>query len=536
MLRTSQTLLLASLLAGSAFGQCFAVTTLTSSGNGQSGTMFDVTNISAGPISIGSFDQCFFGAGTSAFIEIHTKTGTWNGFETTPSAWTLVGTTTSFTHGIAPTLDAVPIPVNVTILPGATQAFYITGDVATTVAYTTGVGQLGSIIGSDSNLQVTAGVGVPYPFLAPFGLPTDGRLWNGQIHYCPSGSGTVLATNTVLGVGCGQAVASFYESFANSSALDLANTTLTWFNTGSGYTVVNSIPGTFVPPSGTAINIAAGFLDGEQAVTLSAPMPVLGGTTSTLNVCTKGYIATAPGNGIDFTPTSGELLAFPQTTWACWHDYNQTAAGSGLILFEEVGGIAYVTWNGVYSFPAITSPSTVQFQFDVATGNVTLVIGAFSTGSPDAVVVGFSPGGAGPNPGSVDISATPVISLAFPESSGLALAGTSRPIIGTSWGFNTTGIPATGTIGIEVFGLSDPNIADLGFIGAPGCGLRASLDVLNAWLVAGSSHAYSLSIPNNLTLLNAHVFTTTAVLVPGVNLLFGGTITSNGIDGLLGDF
>ena len=129
-----------------------------------------------------------------------------------------------------------------------------------------------------------------------------GQISRVDVYVAGSGGGTI-ATNTTLGAGCGQVNGSFFEAFANTAAVDLSNLTLTWLNTGTGYTVVNSIAGTFVPPSAAAVNIAPGLLDGEQAVTLSGPMPVLGGTTSTLQVCTKGYVAAAPGNGIDFTPT-----------------------------------------------------------------------------------------------------------------------------------------------------------------------------------------------------------------------------------------
>jgi hypothetical protein len=352
--------------------------------------------------------------------------------------------------------------------------------------------------------------------------------------YASAGGGGTLATNTIVGAGCGTTYGSFHETFANAAAFDLSNTTLTWLNTGTGYTVLNAIPGTFVPPSPAATNLCAGLLDGQQTVTLSSPMPVLGGTTSTLQVCTKGYIATAPGNVIDFTPTAPELLAFPQTTWACWHDFNQTAAGSGLLLFEQVAGVAYVTWNGVYSYPTVATPSTVQFQFELATGNVTLVIGTFGNGSIDPVVVGFSPGGPSPNPGAVDISATPVIALITPESSGLSLTGASRPITGTNWNLNVTPVSPTVSIGLDLFGLADPGILDLGPLGfgQANCQLRSALDVLTAWLPAGTSHAYSLAIPNDPALVNLHVFTQSALLtLPSL----AETITSNGIDGKIGN-
>ena len=57
---------------------------------------------------------------------------------------------------------------------------------------------------------------------------------------------------------------------------------------------------------------------------------------------------------------------------------------------------------------------------------------------------------------------------------------------------------------------------------------------MTAWIVAGATHSYGLAIPNSPTLTGLHVYTNGAVLVPGVNTLLGGTITSNGIDGLIG--
>jgi hypothetical protein len=116
----------------------------------------------------------------------------------------------------------------------------------------------------------------------------------------------------------------------------------------------------------------------------------------------------------------------------------------------------------------------------------------------------------------------------------LTLAASSRPKTGTNWDLSVSNVPAAGVIGIDVFGVTDPGINDLFFLGAPGCGLRASLDVTNAWFVAGATHTYSLSIPNNLALLNFNLFTTSAVLpVPAPNAL--GVITANGVNGMVGD-
>jgi len=175
-------MLLCAALAVPAVAQCPSFQTLTTAGNGQNGTMFDIVNLSAAPRTILSFDQCFFN-GTSDNIEIYTKTGTSSGFELNSAAWTLVGSATGVPHGVAPTLDPLPIAVNVTIPAGATQAFYVT-TTGGTVAYTTGAAQFGTVIGTDGILEVRARTGMVYPFAGTFGLPTDGRLWNGRVTHC----------------------------------------------------------------------------------------------------------------------------------------------------------------------------------------------------------------------------------------------------------------------------------------------------------------------------------------------------------------
>jgi hypothetical protein len=244
----------------------------------------------------------------------------------------------------------------------------------------------------------------------------------------------------------------------------------------------------------------------------------------------------AAGNGTSFTPTPGTMLNAANTGWWNQHDYNPAAAGSGSIKFEELGGIAYVTWDGVYSY-LTTTPDTFQMQFDTATGNVHLCWGAMGLGGTTGYLVGFSPGGASADPGNRDLSAAvPTVFVTSPtDVLPLALAAATRPITGANWNLNVSSVPATGVLGVDVFGVSDPGINDLFFLGAPGCGLRASIDVTLGWVVAGPTHAYSLPIPNSPALVNFNLYTTSAVFqVPAVNAF--GAITSNGINGKIGDF
>jgi hypothetical protein len=117
---------------------------------------------------------------------------------------------------------------------------------------------------------------------------------------------------------------------------------------------------------------------------------------------------------------------------------------------------------------------------------------------------------------------------------GLTLTASTRPILGTAWSFALGGIPANATIGVEIYGLSDPNLGNLAGIGMPGCGLRASLDFLNVFVATGPVHAYSLALPNDPLLLGFDVYATGAVFQnPPANAF--GAITANGIRGRLGD-
>jgi hypothetical protein len=356
----------------------------------------------------------------------------------------------------------------------------------------------------------------------------------------PLPSGSIVATNTPLGAGCVRAVASLYEHFVTTPSIDLSNTSFQFLAAAGGFIV---LPGsaTFVTPSATAVNLGLGD-DTETTVTLSAPFPAPGGATTTLTVGSNGHIATASnGAAGDYTPTPGEFLAWTNPTWAVWRDMICTATGN--VLFEEVAGVAYFTWNNVIGYVGTaqgTTPSTFQFQFDLASGNVNLVFQSMDTVSisgwsgGEGWVVGYSSPGLSLDPGSADLSALTTVVLPPADVQPLALIGASRPVLGTTWNLTTSNVPATGLIGVDVFGLSDPGLNDLFFLGAPGCGLRAALDVTNAWFVAGSTHSYSLAIPSNPALLNFNLYTTSAVFqVPTVNAL--GAITSNGIQGMIGN-
>lgn len=350
----------------------------------------------------------------------------------------------------------------------------------------------------------------------------------------PAGSGNV-ATVTSIGVGCVASFASFYENFPTAQDFDLNGVALTMLPTSPGYLVLPL--GTYVPPSGAATSLTL-VDDDEISMPLTTPFAYDGGVATSLTVCSNGSVWVATGNSIDYEPYVSDLLNAPQTGWWVWHDFNPTEVGSGQVKFEEVGTMVYITWDGVYDFSGASAAdaSTFQFQFDCTTGSVAIVFSNVSTlgASGQTFLVGYSPGGNSSDPGSVDLSSTlPTGFAVSTDVSPLSLVATSRPVTGTTWGLSTTNIPATGLLGLDILGFANPGIPDLGFLGMPGCGLYASLDLMGAWVVGGP-HTWGLPIPNNPTLVGIDIYASAAVFqVPPVNTF--GAIMANGLQGHVGD-
>jgi hypothetical protein len=492
----------AALLSTFAFGQCAGITTLTNGNNGQNGTTFDIVNLDpVRPMTIVAFEQCWFAAGTSD-VEIYTKTGTSSGFEQNAAVWTLAATASNVNHGQAPTLDAIPVLLNVVIPPGATQGFCITSSTGDTVNYSTGVNQFGSVIGSDSNLEIRAGAGIIYPFAGSFGLPTAGRLWNGRVTYCPPGA--VYASVASVGTGCGAASASIYEHFTTTPSIDLSNSAFQLLNTGNGYLVLpSSTP--FVPPSGTATNLGLTD-DSETTVNLSAPLNYPGGTTTSLNVCSNGHVSVATNLAeFEYQPIPATMLAWPNATWAVWRDLIPDLSGN--VWFEEANGIAYITWLNVVGYNgqvAGTVTSTFQFQFQLASGNVEFVFGNLDTTSistwtnGDGWVVGYKPDGIAQNPGSVDLTTALPISLPAADRPGLELTTAQRPIVNTTVNLVARNITPTTPFGAVAFGLiAPPAPLNLAGVGMPGCFQYHDILVTQLYLPFGANSAtVPFQVPN----------------------------------------
>jgi parallel beta-helix repeat protein len=142
--------------------------TMFANNNDWDGNMFDLTAHT--DITITGFDCNIGGTGIET-IEVYYKPGTYVGFESTPGAWTFLGTA----DVVAQDSDnPTPVPIGgLTIPAGQTYGIYVT-TLSGIILYTNGDNTY-----DDGNLRFQSGCGIGYPF----GGTASPRTWNGRIYY-----------------------------------------------------------------------------------------------------------------------------------------------------------------------------------------------------------------------------------------------------------------------------------------------------------------------------------------------------------------
>ncbi len=342
-------------------------------------------------------------------------------------------------------------------------------------------------------------------------------------------SGPLAVASVPYGAACGLASKSFYELFRNEN-FDLEHSTMRLVPT-NGYYVAQQ-GGAFVAPPVGAATLA--LTDESFAmVNLASPFPFLGGSTTSLEVCSNGMVSVAPGNST--WPLFAQGFSMAQPRWESWHDYNPTLPGSGQVKFHEAGTVSYVTWDGVLTQSNyVLGADTFQFQFDRSTGAVTYAWQAMDSAdnryNDSLYSVGYSAAGLSVDPGWMNISAE--VPATFRTSADnaqpLALAST-LPRIGTTLTFTTSNFPASSGFGVQILGVQrfTPGV-DLTFLGMPGCLLHTSLDMVNVLFPASQVGTYSIPVPNDPGMQGGLIRAQSAAWVDGVNA--AGLITSNGLE------
>ena len=161
--------------------------------------MFDVVNL-VDDLTITGFDLNL-DLGTFN-VEIYSKTGSYLGFETDASAWSLIDSGSITSSG---TDQASFFDVSDFLLNGfSSTSLYITLSDATDMNYLNGT-NAGAVYVDNGDIQILEGVGVSYAFDRIF----NPRVWSGNIYYesasstpsVPSPAPLLLMDLGFLGVG-----------------------------------------------------------------------------------------------------------------------------------------------------------------------------------------------------------------------------------------------------------------------------------------------------------------------------------------------
>jgi len=244
-----------------------------------------------------------------------------------------------------------------------------------------------------------------------------------------------FACHETLGSGCHAVFSDHFELFTDvaSAQTALEGNVLQYTPSGNGY-IANWIPAAAVPlfvaPSAGATIIANGSTTTES-FTPSSPIPVPGGTAATWTVSSEGILtAAATGNqGTDTSPSLADVADETELAFYSWFSQNPTETGSGNIVWEEIGSVLYVTFDGVEisGGTPTASPSTYQWQIDMVSGNVLMLWVSFTPNSSAAdVLVGCTLAGAGNTPVSQSLAAANGLVVA-PEADLLPLTLSANP-------------------------------------------------------------------------------------------------------------
>ncbi|MCA8971896.1 MAG: hypothetical protein KDC95_19070 [Planctomycetes bacterium] len=330
-----------------------------------------------------------------------------------------------------------------------------------------------------------------------------------------------------FGEGCYERFASFAEL---SNYFDLQDTTLRMTPTSGGYVVARA-QGAWFPPK--SISLAQSQPSVTNVIALPFAFRYPGGTTTSIRICSQGYIwLDAETTTIDRRPKIETLVYESPRLSPMWSDFYWGNQQNGTFHYDAdaPNGVAYVTWDNIATG---TGPVDVQCAL-YASGVVEYRYRRAPTwfGWLQNALVGFSPGNGDVVPPAIDISA----SLPFrthPTMLRLTSSASKTPVLGETLEIAVTGIPANQSAGLLWLGTAaNRGGIDLGGIGMPDCKLYTRLDWFGAWQNQKGTGRWSIPIPNSTALAGARLYEQAAVLDASANQ--AGVRTSNGLELRLG--
>lgn len=466
-----------------------------------------------------------------------------------PGPWTMVASTTP-----VPVTNLVDTPCTGVLNPAGPNPGPVCfapgnyGIVLQAVGHSWGYqnGQL-TFNSPGGEFSVTAG-GASNVFLT---LPTfSPRCINGSIDFTVGGTPMPFARRTPYGEGCYKYFMSFYEIMPNTATgQDLSNRTIrltlgannNWANVAF---VTPAVP--IVPPVSASLGHTN---DSNVTVTLANNQPILfpnvgslGISTNTVEMCSNGYINLLGTNPP--TPGNPAVTAFLAGTPRIgnWINMDPSTGGTTHYDYDAVNAVHMFTWMGVNLSGIAASPNTFQIAF-FSNGDIEMRYGTMYLGSGGThpTLVGYTPGQASADPGTIDLSAALPISTSGVNQPPLTLVATPNPVLGTLVNLDTSNVTGL-SFGLCFISTSDlppfsPVGLDLGIIGAPGC--VANVDITQGISSAISSFGVppltvALPIPLNPVFLGFNLYSQ-SIWLDGTQNPFG-MLTSNAVKLTIGAF
>lgn len=334
-------------------------------------------------------------------------------------------------------------------------------------------------------------------------------------------SGVPFAAKQLVGTSCGTCSGTMYELFSPARPIDLSGKSLTMTLANGGYSV-SSAPVAFVPAAGTNLNFG---LSSQTSIALPFALPYPGGTTTSLQVVSSGYISPGGANPIQLLPSVSALMT-GQPRWAVlWSFMNPTLNSANNVWVDSNPSRVIVTWNNV---SLLSGPGTHTFQAQFYPDGTVHYVWPSVTTSNFAHMTGWRPAAGTADPGQTDVSTLVAKDLCPNPFDGLQLNTQDQPVLGTTVDLDLTGVPG-GTLmngmGLGLQQQTPPD--DLSGAGMPGCFSHVFDPVIVLLPVSGSSLSVPLNLPNTLSLAGQTVVVQGLSYNPPLNAY--GVVVSNAV-------
>ncbi|MCB0531951.1 MAG: proprotein convertase P-domain-containing protein [Lewinellaceae bacterium] len=146
--------------------------------NGAAGIMFDIQNLTTGPIVITEFGPALDEGTWPMEVYETVAAATWQGVESNPAAWSLAGTRSVVSEG--PDTGTPMTDFAISLAPGASKGIYLTSSIGAPVR-STGMGSGIQREINDGALRVSSKPGASKVY--PFGDTFQSRAFNGYVKY-----------------------------------------------------------------------------------------------------------------------------------------------------------------------------------------------------------------------------------------------------------------------------------------------------------------------------------------------------------------